>query len=160
MASGSRSLPALALLAFCALSLRTVLPSGFAMAGRSSTFAKPIARRGVAAHYKVLLETEDGPVAFDCPPDRSLLSVIREQSPMGSHQQPGSWACEEGQCTSCLGHIVSGTVEQNENTFLSEEMKKDGFCLSCQSKPTSDLVINAMFMHDDHWSDAMLDDLE
>lgn len=49
--------------------------------------------------------------------------------------------CVVGACAACEGKIISGTVDQSEQIFLSENQMDEGFVLTCVAKPTSDCVI-------------------
>jgi 2Fe-2S type ferredoxin len=55
------------------------------------------------------------------------------------------YACRQGQCLSCSGHITDGPAqdyirhEQNE-TLNDEEMEK-GYCLTCTAHPIDDFTI-------------------
>eukprot|EP00413_Alexandrium_margalefii_P049563 CAMPEP_0204609602 /NCGR_PEP_ID=MMETSP0661-20131031/61014_1 /ASSEMBLY_ACC=CAM_ASM_000606 /TAXON_ID=109239 /ORGANISM="Alexandrium margalefi, Strain AMGDE01CS-322" /LENGTH=117 /DNA_ID=CAMNT_0051621293 /DNA_START=50 /DNA_END=400 /DNA_ORIENTATION=- len=109
MASRSRVIPAVLAAAACAVLLRGLAPSSggaeeaaFAApvqtvhrgcqprAAAASTTEGPLAagaailsgvpaRRGVAAHYKVTLETPDGQKEFECPEDVYVLDQAEEE---------------------------------------------------------------------------------
>jgi len=49
--------------------------------------------------------------------------------------------CYIGSCSSCVGKLVSGTVDQSGNIFLSDKLIDEGYALTCVSYPTSDVVI-------------------
>eukprot|EP00404_Azadinium_spinosum_P003544 CAMPEP_0180469870 /NCGR_PEP_ID=MMETSP1036_2-20121128/28285_1 /TAXON_ID=632150 /ORGANISM="Azadinium spinosum, Strain 3D9" /LENGTH=186 /DNA_ID=CAMNT_0022476971 /DNA_START=39 /DNA_END=599 /DNA_ORIENTATION=+ len=93
------------------------------------------ARRGVAAHYKVTLETPTGTQSFECPPDENILDMA-EQNMV---QLP--FACRTGSCSSCAGKVLAGSIDQSGSLFLTEEQMRDGFCLTCTTFPTSDVTI-------------------
>ena len=49
--------------------------------------------------------------------------------------------CVVGACDACQGKIVSGTVDQSEQIFLSDKQVESGYILTCVAKPTSDCTI-------------------
>ncbi|WP_330630110.1 2Fe-2S iron-sulfur cluster-binding protein [Halocatena halophila] len=55
------------------------------------------------------------------------------------------YACREGQCISCAGHITDGHaeeyVEHHTNQMLGEAELSDGYTLTCVAYPTADLSI-------------------
>ena len=89
----------------------------------------------VRRQYQVTLESEQGRVTFDCPEDSYLLGHAEEEGiEMSSF-------CRYGNCAACLGKVVSGSVDQSEQMFLSEEELEQGFVVTCVGYPTSDVVI-------------------
>jgi 2Fe-2S type ferredoxin len=55
------------------------------------------------------------------------------------------YACRQGQCLSCAGHIDGGPADEfirhsNNETLSNEEMEK-GYCLTCVAYPTTDFTI-------------------
>ncbi len=49
--------------------------------------------------------------------------------------------CVVGACATCQGKLVSGTIDQSEQMFLSEKHIAQGYVLTCVAKPTSDCTI-------------------
>lgn len=48
------------------------------------------------------------------------------------------YSCRQGQCTSCVGRVRSGAVDQSEGTALDPTQRDDGFALLCIARPESD----------------------
>ncbi|MBD2182288.1 2Fe-2S iron-sulfur cluster-binding protein [Aerosakkonema funiforme] len=49
--------------------------------------------------------------------------------------------CVVGSCAMCQAKIVSGTVDQSEQMFLSEKQISEGYVLTCVAKPTSNCIL-------------------
>jgi 2Fe-2S type ferredoxin len=55
------------------------------------------------------------------------------------------YACRQGQCLSCAGHIEGGPagdyIRHSNNETLSEDEMEKGYCLTCTAHPTTDFTI-------------------
>ena len=67
-------------------------------------------------------------VELEVPEDEYIL-VVAERAGLAL-----PYSCRIGTCAVCVAHVV-GDVDQSEGVMLTNEEKRDGFCLLCIAKP-------------------------
>ncbi len=87
------------------------------------------------ASFKIELRMPNGIKKFTCPDDEYILEAA-EQSGVDM-----SYSCRAGACSTCVGNIVEGTVDQSDQSFLDDIQMKKGYALLCVAYATSDLIV-------------------
>lgn len=88
--------------------------------------------------YKVTLVNSNYKLnkTIDCSSTMSILEAAEE------NDIDLPYSCRAGSCSTCLGVITKGKVDQSNQTFLDDEQIRSGYVLTCIAYPMSDVTIS------------------
>ncbi len=88
------------------------------------------------ASYSITLRASDGTeTTFDCDEDNYILEQAEEEGIELSS------SCRAGACSACVGKVIEGTLNNDEQSFLDDDQLEEGYSLLCVATPESDCVI-------------------
>lgn len=88
-----------------------------------------------ATVYKVTLIDEGVEKVIQCKGDTYILDAAEE----ANIQLP--YSCRAGSCSTCVGILKAGKIDQKDQSFLDADLIGKGYILTCVSYPLSDVTV-------------------
>ena len=89
----------------------------------------------MASYQVTVIDAEGTESTFECADDKYILDAAEEEG------VDLPYSCRAGACSTCVGKIISGSIDQSGQSYLDEEQMEDGFAMLCVTTPESDCVI-------------------
>lgn len=89
------------------------------------------------ADYNVKLVLPEGVVQELVCPENDIILDAAEEADIDL-----PYSCRAGSCSTCLGQLIEGKVDQSEQSFLSDEDISQGYVLTCIAYPLSNCEIH------------------
>jgi ferredoxin len=88
-----------------------------------------------AYQVRLISKKENIDTTIECDEDTTIVDAAEE----AGIELP--FSCKSGACSSCVGKIVEGEINQEDQSFLDDEQMEKGFALLCVSYPRSNCTI-------------------
>ncbi len=88
----------------------------------------------------------DHEVTFEFDGDTTTVTVAEDEYLLDAGHEAGidlPFSCRNGNCTSCVGELLEGEIDQSDGMALESDQKEDGYALLCSSHPRADCHVRA-----------------
>lgn len=88
----------------------------------------------------------DHEITLEFDGDTTTVTVSEDEYILDAGHEAGldlPFSCRNGNCTSCVGELLDGDIDQSDGMALESDQKEDGYALLCSSYPREDCHIRA-----------------
>lgn len=101
----------------------------------NESFKKRFASSPKKLFYTITLRTNEGEKKIECNEDEYILDASERQNV----ELP--YSCRGGSCSTCAAKLIEGKVDNEEQSYLSDEQLNQNYVLLCTCYPKSDCII-------------------